>query len=78
MNDGVNNGVNDGVNIGVNVRMMTWSSSFSTALYWLRSRLSVRIIIIAVTPESRRTIARELRMENQWICHVEGLSGSAT
>ena len=42
------------------------SSSFSSIeLYRLRSRRSVRIMIIATMPVSNRTIASELRMENQ-------------
>ena len=56
--------------------MLACSSSFSSALYRLRSLRRVRIMIIAVTPESKRTMARELRIENQWICHVDFISGS--
>ena len=42
------------------------SSSFSsTLLYSARSRRSVRTMIIATMPESRKTITSELRMENQ-------------
>ena len=42
------------------------SSSFSSAeLYSARSRRSVRTMIIATMPESRRTMTSELRMENQ-------------
>ena len=44
------------------------SSSFSSLeLYRLRSRRSVRIMIMATMPVSSSTIASELRIENQWI-----------
>merc|ERR1719399_1036235 len=44
------------------------SSAASMALYRLKSRCSVRIMIIATMPERKRTIISELTIENQWIC----------
>ena len=44
------------------------SSVASTALYRLKSRCSVRIMIIATMPVRKSTIMRELTIENQWIC----------
>mmetsp|Transcript_31073 Transcript_31073/g.53148 ORF Transcript_31073/g.53148 Transcript_31073/m.53148 type:complete len:208 (-) Transcript_31073:543-1166(-) len=44
------------------------SSVASAWLYRLKSRWRVRIMIIATMPERKRTIIRELMIENQWIC----------
>ena len=43
------------------------SSAVSSWLYLEMSRCRVRIMIMATMPDKKRTIMRELMMENQWI-----------
>lgn len=42
--------------------------ALAVAARLLKSRWRVRIMIMATMPERKRTIMRELTIENQWIC----------